>query len=106
MSRWYKAAIACAVAFVVSWFAIPEYYYRDKDGYYGVYRWEVGLGWNWRDADGNPTHDAVGNAIKPNAVRTAVLAVLAAGAVGLAGAGLAFPKRRPRGDDALAGGGR
>jgi hypothetical protein len=27
MSRWYKAAIACARAFAVSWFAIPEYYY-------------------------------------------------------------------------------
>jgi hypothetical protein len=107
MSRWYKAAIACAVAFAVSWFAIPEYYYQDKGGYYGVYRREIGLGWNWRDAEGNPVHDAAGNAIKPNRVRTAVLAVLAVGAVGLAGAGLAFPKRRrPRDDDALAGGGR
>jgi hypothetical protein len=96
MSRWYKAAIVCAVAFVASWFAIPEYYYHDKDGYYGVYRSQVGLGWNWPDAEGNPTHDAVGNAIKPNRVRTVVLCALGVGTVALAGAGMAFPKRRRR----------
>ena len=94
MSRWYKAAIGCAVAFALSWFAIPEYYYQDRDGYYGVYRWQIGLGWNWTDAEGNPLHDAAGNAIKPNTVRTVVLCALAAGSVALAGAGLAFPKRR------------
>jgi hypothetical protein len=94
VSRWYKAAIAVAVAFAVSWFAIPEYYWQDKDGSYGVYRWQVGLGWNWTDSDGNPTHDAVGHSIKPNRVRTVILALLAVGAVGLAGAGLAFSKRR------------
>jgi hypothetical protein len=94
MSRWYRAAIACALAFVVSWFAIPEYYWQDKDGYYGVYRWNIGQGWNWRDSDGNPLHDAAGNSIKPNRVRTVILCALAVGAVALAGAGLAFPKRR------------
>jgi hypothetical protein len=95
MSRWYKAAILCAVLFVVSWFAIPEYYYQDRDGYYGVYRWQIGLGWNWRDADGNPLHDAAGNAIKPNWARTVFLGCLALAAAGLAGAGFLTPRRRP-----------
>jgi hypothetical protein len=94
MSRWYKAALICALTFALSWLAIPEYYYQDRDGYYGVYRWQIGLGWNWTDAEGNPLHDAAGNAIKPNRVRTVVLWALAGAAVALAGAGLAFPKRR------------
>ena len=96
MSRWYKAAIVCAAAFVACWFAIPEYYWSDKDGSYGVYRREIGLGWNWTDAEGNPLHDAVGHTIYPNRIRTVVLCALGAGAVALAGAGLAFSKRRRR----------
>jgi hypothetical protein len=96
MSRWYKAAIVCSVAFVVSWFAIPEYYYQDRDGSYGVYRWQIGLGWNWRDSDGNPLHDAAGNAIHPNTARTVFLGCLAVAGVGLAVAGFLAPKRRRR----------
>ncbi len=96
MSRWYKAAIGCAALFLVSWFAIPEYYYQDRDGSYGVYRWEIGLGWNWRDSEGNPLHDKYGNAIKPNRLRTVFLGCLALSAVGLTGAGLLAPKRRPK----------
>jgi hypothetical protein len=94
VSRWCKAATACALVFEVSWVAIPEYYTWDRDGYYGVYRWNMGQGWNWIDSDGNPLHDRLGNSIRPNRVRTVILCALAVGAVGLAGAGLAFPKRR------------
>jgi hypothetical protein len=94
MSRWYKAGIICVLCFILLWFAIPEYYYKEKDGYYGVYRWQIGLGWNWRDEDGNPLHDAVGNSIHPNHVRTVILFAIGGAAVICFGAGLAYPKRR------------
>jgi hypothetical protein len=91
MSRWYWGAIACGVGFAIAWL-MPEYV--RKDGLGGVYGRDVGLGWNWRDADGNPLHDAQGNAIKPNHVRTIVLFAFGLAAAVLAGAGLLSPKRK------------
>src|SRR4051812_9191645 len=88
MSRWYWGALACGVCFVLAWF-MPEYV--RKDGLGGVYGRDVGLGWNWRDADGNPLHDAQGNAIAPNRVRTAALYGFGTAAA-LFGAGLFYPR--------------
>ncbi len=91
MSRWYWGAIACAAAFVLSWFILPPYV--RKDGLGAVYTSEIGLSWNWTDSHGNPLHDGVGNPIKPFWPRMVVLIVFAVGAAGLFAAGLAFPRR-------------
>jgi hypothetical protein len=92
VSRWYKGAIACAFGFALSWVILPEYV--RKDGLGAVYRSEVGIGMNWRDADGNPLHDAQGNAIKPFIVRTVALCGFGAGAVILFAAGFLLPGRK------------
>jgi hypothetical protein len=90
MSRWYWGAIACGLGFALAWL-LPEYV-TDEGG--GVSSRDVGIGWNWRDADGNPLHDALGNRIKPNRVRTVALIGFGAGAVALVGAGLALPRKK------------
>jgi len=92
MSRWYWGAIACAIAFVLCWFLLPEF--ERKDGLGAVYRSQVGLGWNWTDSSGNPLHDAQGNAIQPFWPRTVLLIIFAVGAAVLLAAGLSFPRRR------------
>jgi hypothetical protein len=94
MSRWYWGAIACGVCFGLTWL-MPEYV--RKDGLGGVYGRDVGLGWNWRDADGNPLHDNQGNAIEPNRVRTAALVGFGLAAAALFAAALVYRKpKKPR----------
>ena len=40
-----------------------------------VWPWEIKRGWNDLDADGNPTHDDLGNQIRPNPVRKVALII-------------------------------
>ncbi|HKI31398.1 MAG TPA: hypothetical protein VKA46_05995 [Gemmataceae bacterium] len=90
MSRWYWGAVVCAVLFGIT--CLMPAYVNEEGG--AVWPWQIGRGWNNRDADGRPTHDDLGNRIKPNWVRTAALVVFGAGAGGLAVAGYFYPTRR------------
>jgi hypothetical protein len=95
MSRWYWAAVACAVCFVIT-LLMPAYVTKEWGG---VWWWQIGRGWNDTDPDGNPRHDDLGNRIWPNHVRTVALYAFGAGTVGLAVAGYLSPKKRRRQSD-------
>jgi hypothetical protein len=90
MSRWYWGAVLCAVGFAISWF-MPAYMTLEGGA---VWPGEIGRGWNNRDANGNPTHNDQGDRIKPNRFRDAALVAFGLGAVGLAGYGFLYPKKR------------
>ena len=93
MNRWYWAGVICAVCFALSWF-MPAYMTEEGGA---VWPWEIGIGWNNVDADGNPRHDAKGNRIKPNPVRKVALVIFAAGGAACAVAGyLQAAKKRRR----------
>jgi hypothetical protein len=90
MNRWYWGAIVCVILCAIT-AVMPAY--ETEDGY-GVWFWQIGRGWNNRDANGNPTHDDLGNRIRPNYVRLGALYAFGAGATALAIAGFFSPRRR------------
>jgi hypothetical protein len=92
MSRWYWAAVACAVLFVLT--LLMPAYVTDEGG--GVWWWQIGRGWNNVDDNGQPRHDDLGNRIHPNRVRTAAVWAFGAGTAALAVAGFFSPKKRER----------
>ena len=71
MNSWYWIAVVCAACFAVSWF-MPAYITKEWGA---VWPWEIKSGWNNLDDNGNPTHDDLGNQIKPNPVRKVALVI-------------------------------
>ncbi len=91
MNAWYWSAVVCGLLTIGSWLLPP---YFDEETGRGVYRSQVGRGWNWVDENGDPIHDDLGRRIHPSRVRPVAVVGFAGLTFGLASTGFVRARRR------------